>query len=418
MHKGKWILAVGAFFVIGAFLGWFFGQNEIDAPEQREQSQSAEREILYWVAPMDSNYRRDEPGKSPMGMDLVPVYADEVGQGNVSIAPQVVQNLGVESVPVERSRLWQMVRATGQVQLDESQIAHLHLRTGGWITQLLVDSTGEEVKQGQLVAKVYAPEMVNAQEELVQAMKLGNRSMVTAAEKKLAALGVSKEQIERLRQGGNAQEEVSVFAPHDGVVMSLPVREGMRIDPATEILAIADLSQVWVAAEIAGNKQSIVQVGMPAEVDIPSIGQLEVAGEVSFVDAQVDPLTRTLSARIVLPNPDRSLKPNQLVKVRLYGGAKDDVLIVPTDAIIFGSEFDRIVLAEGDGAFVIREVEVGISSGDYTEILAGVSPGEQVVVAGQFLLDSEASASGAITRLRHWQPSSADHSMHGDDQHD
>jgi Cu(I)/Ag(I) efflux system membrane fusion protein len=210
-----------------------------------------EREILYWVAPMDPNYRRDKPGKSPMGMDLVPVYADSAGDSDtVRIDPAMVENLGVRTALVERGPLWRRIDTVGYVAFDERRISHIHMRTDGWIEKLYVKSNGERVKKGDLLFELYSPDLVNAQEEYVQALRGSSDYLRQASRERLEALGVSGGQIRQVKKSRHASQRVKIYAPQDGMIDSLNVREGMYVKPATEVMALADLSSVWLLVDI------------------------------------------------------------------------------------------------------------------------------------------------------------------------
>ena len=398
----KRALMVAAALVAAVLFGmvlqaWLGGDNGGNG----SQTTGGEREILYWVAPMDPNYRRDEPGKSPMGMDLIPVYADEASaaQDSVTISPTVQHNLGVRTAVAEQGPLWRMVRATGYVGLDESRIAHIHLRTEGWVEQLAVDTAGERVRAGAVVAEVYSPQLVNAQKEYLNARGRGNQALAGAAEEKLRALGMTGADVEALRQRGAPSQTFRVTAPQDGVVVELNVREGMYVMPATILMSIADLSSVWVHAEVFESQSQWVAVGQPAEMRLDYAPGEVFEGEVEFIDPILDSMTRTLNVRLRFDNPGLALKPNMFAAVRIFGGPKRDVLSVPAEAVIRGATTDRVVVALGDGRFQSREVETGIHSGDWVEIRRGVEAGERVVTSAQFLIDSEASLAGSLLRL-------------------
>ncbi len=194
------------------------------SPLSATSAKDGEREILYWVAPMDANYRRDKPGKSPMGMDLVPVYADgDSGDGSsVTIAPEVVQNLGVRTAVAERTRLWRGIDTVGYVDFDESRVSHIHLRTEGWIENLAVESEGERVTKGQRLFDLYSPDLVNAQEEFIQALKLGNQGLTRASRSRLKALGIPDSRISQLEKDRKPAQTIPVYAPQDGVVANRP----------------------------------------------------------------------------------------------------------------------------------------------------------------------------------------------------
>ena len=360
-----------------------------------------EGEILYWVAPMDSNYRRDKPGKSPMGMDLVPVYADESGDGGntVTIAPEVVQNLGVRTAVAERSRLWRGVDTVGYVDYDESKVSHIHLRTEGWIENLAVRSEGERVKSGMHLFDLYSPELVNAQEEFVQALRLGNQGLVRASRSRLMALGIPPSRVEQLEKDRKPGQTIPVYAPQDGVVATLSVRDGMYVKPATRVMSLADLSSVWLLAEIFERQSDWVDVDMPAEVSLAYLPGRTWEGTVEYIYPSLDPATRTLKARLRFANPDEALKPNMYANVRIYGGPKDDVVVIPIEGLIRTGREERVIISLGEGRFESRSVRAGIESGDWVEVLEGVEAGDAIVVSGQFMIDSEASLRASMRRM-------------------
>ena len=360
-----------------------------------------QREILYWVAPMDPNYRRDQPGKSPMGMDLVPVYADAANRdaGTVSIDPAVVQNLGVRTAKVERGPLWRRIDTVGYVAFDERRISHIHLRTDGWIETLSVKSNGERVKQGDLLFELYSPDLVNAQEEYVQALRGNNDYLRQASRERLEALGVSTGQIRQIEKNRRASQRVKVYASQDGIVDSLNVREGMYVKPATEVMALADLSSVWLLVDIFERQSDWVAPGQPAEVRLGYLPGRVWEGEVEFVYPTIDPKTRTLQARLRFDNPDEALKPNMYATVNIYAGPKRDVLSIPREALIKTGSEQRVIVALGDGKFKPRKVTSGMESGDFVEITGGLNEGDRVVTSAQFLIDSEASLKASFTRM-------------------
>ena len=360
---------------------------------------SDEREILYWVAPMDPGYRRDGPGKSPMGMDLVPVYADDGDGRTVTIAPEIVQNLGVRTTSSERSRLWRGIDTVGYVDYDESKVSHIHLRTEGWLERLYVESEGERVSRGQRLFDLYAPELVNAQEEYVQALKLGNRDLAQASRERLKALGIPDDQIAQLKKTRRVQQTITLYAPQDGVVSTLPVREGMFVRPAMRVMSLADLSSVWLLAEVYERQADWVKVDQPAEVRLTYRPGEVWQGEVEYIYPSLDPKTRTLRVRLQFDNPQEVLKPNMYASVRIFGGPREDIIVVPLQALIRTGRAERVIIALGDGRFEAREVQAGIESGDWIEIIEGLDAGEEVVISGQFLIDSEASLKASLMRM-------------------
>ena len=356
--------------------------------------------ILYWVAPMDPNYRRDKPGKSPMGMDLVPVYADENTAWNtVSIKPEVIQNLGVRTAKAERTQLWRGIDTVGYVDYDESRVSHIHLRTEGWIENLTVKSEGERLKKDERVFDLYSPELVNAQQEFVTALSSANKSLIRASKSRLAALGVSDSQIKQIEKTRQTKQHISVYAPQDGVVSSLMVREGMFVKPSMNVMSLGDLSSVWLLAEVFERQAQWVRVGQVAEVRLSYVPGHVWQGKVEYIYPSLDAKTRTLKVRLRFENPDEGLKPNMYANVKIYGGPKSNIIVIPLEGLIRTGRDERVIIDLGDGRFEAREVVAGIESGDYVEIMRGVDEGDRVVVSGQFLIDSEASMRAGIKRM-------------------
>lgn len=359
-----------------------------------------EKEILYWVAPMDANYRRDKSGKSPMGMDLIPFYAGAEEDGStVSISPTVVQNLGVRTAKAELTRLWRGIDTVGYVDYDESKVSHIHLRTEGWIEKLDVESEGERVKKGDFLFDVYSPKLVNAQEELVTAISTGNKGLIRATKERLAALGISSSQINKLQKTKKVKQRISIYAPQDGVVSDLPVREGMFVKPSQKVMTLGDLSSVWLLAEIFERQSQWVEVGQAAEVRLSYIPGKLWQGEVEYIYPSLDPKTRTLKVRLRFDNPGERLKPNMYTNVKIYGGAKENTIVIPLEGLIRTGREERVIVALGEGKFEARNVSAGIESGDYVEILTGIEEGDKIVTSGQFLIDSEASMRASLNRM-------------------
>lgn len=366
---------------------------------KKEAEIKKEKKLLYWVAPMDANYRRDKPGKSPMGMDLVPVYDDGEEGLTVKISPVVENNMGVRTAEVKKDKLWRRIDTVGYVDFDENKISHIHLRTKGWIEKLLIKSEGERVKKGQLLFEVYSPELVNAQEEYLQALRSGRKSLSSASRERLEALGISAAQINMLNKKRSSSQFVKIYAKQDGIVAKLNVREGMFVMPQKEVMSLADLSSVWILAEVFESQANWVKAGQSAEVKLSYLPGREWEGEVEYIYPSLDPKTRTLKVRLRFDNKDEALKPNMFAGVTIYGGAKREVIIIPREALIRTGNDERVILSIGEGRFQPREVTVGIESGEYIEIIQGLSVGDKVVTSGQFLIDSEASLKASIARM-------------------
>jgi Cu(I)/Ag(I) efflux system membrane fusion protein len=364
------------------------------------KEEKKEPEVLYWVAPMDPSFRSDTPGKSPMGMDLVPVYAEAGADSDaVHVKASVEQSLGVRTSKAERRSLWRKIEATGYVGFDESLVSQINLRTEGWIERLLVKNEGERVKKGQLLFEFYSPQLVNAQKEYVQAQRRNDSRMLSAAEEKLLALGMEPTDIRKLAKTSKVSNTVQVLAPQDGTVTRLNVREGIFVKPATYVMELADLSSVWLQAEVFESQADWVAERQSAEARLNYMPGEVFSGRVDYVYPVLDPKTRTLQVRLRFDNPGERLKPNMYARVTIFGKSHPGALSIPREALIRGQDVDRVVVALGKGGYTVYEVMTGIESGNWVEIIAGLEVGDEVVTSAQFLIDSEASLAGSIRRL-------------------
>ncbi len=368
-----------------------------NAPAQQAMD---EPEILYWVAPMDPNFRRDKPGKSPMGMDLIPVYkGDDADDDIVRISPEVINNIGVRTERVQRGRFTRPIHTVGYVEYDETKISHIHLRVEGWINRLIANAEGERVKQGQLLFTLYSPALVNAQQEYLQVLARNNQRLIEASKEKLAALGLNKSQITALKDRGKAEQYLGIHAPQSGVITNLNVREGIFVKPEDNIMSIASLDTVWMQAEIFEQQANWVREGQVVEATLPSSPGKKWIGTVDYVYPELDAMTRTLRVRLKFNNPDEYLKPNMYAYVSIINEHTEPVLHVNREALILDGNYPRVILALGDGRFQPRRVTVGMVNDERAEIIDGLTGEERVVTSSQFLIDSEASLMASLQRM-------------------
>jgi len=394
------LAALAGYYLGGGFEDQATTRAQVGAQNGTQEGTGGEREILYWEAPMDPTFRRDAPGKSPMGMDLVPVYADNVaGNAAVSISPALENSLGVRTDVATVRPLWRRVEATGYVSFDETRINHISLRTEGWVVRLAVNAEGERVTAGELLFEMYSPELVNAQKEFLQASDRGDARLTGGAAEKLRALGMIPAEIETLRQSGKVSENIQVVAPRDGVVTDLAVREGMYVQPNMTAMSLAGLDTVWLLAEVFESQAEWVAEGQAAEAWLDYLPGSVFSGEVDYVYPVLDPQTRTLRVRLRFDNPGEKLKPNMYGRVSIFGKLRPRALSIPREALIRGPERDRVVVALDEGRFEVHEVLAGMESGEWVEIVAGIAEGDRVVTSSQFLIDSEASLRGSVQRL-------------------
>lgn len=369
---------------------------------QSAESES-EAQALYWVAPMDSAYRRDGPGKSPMGMDLVPVYEQgqgtDVGVGVVLISSVVENNLGVRTALVETGPLHSTIRTVGYVRFDEDRLVHMHPRVEGWIEELNVKAEGEFIEEGQAIYSIYSPTLVNAQEEFLLALERNNRRLIQSAEERLRALQVPQSQIERIKDENQVMHTVTVFAPQDGLVAELGVREGQFVQPGNLILSIGVLDEIWVIAEVFERQVSQVEEGDEVTMNLDYLPGREWQGVVDFIYPILDEKTRTVQVRLRFENPGLELKPNMFAQVTIHSDLEQSALMVPNEAVIRTGVQDRVVLAMGEGRFKSIEVTIGRRGDTSTEILSGLQEGDRIVISAHFLLDSESSISSDFKRM-------------------
>lgn len=427
------VLATVLVAVLAAFgAGWWAREHRhpVDAPlheHELEPVKDQEGEILYWTCTMHPSVRMAGPGKCPIcAMDLVPVRAqgeptdssqqavpavasEPPSQSVFMVDPKRQQMIGVRSAPVATRSLDNTIATIGRVELDERRVVHVHTKFSGWISKVFVDFQWEHVGKGDPLFSVYSPELVATQEEYLLALKanatLGNHalqdvaggahSLLHAARRRLELWDISDEQIERLEETGEIQKDLIVYSPATGHVTERKAFENMRIEPGTELYTIADHSVVWVQVEVYENDIPFVRMGQRATMTVESFPGRRFAGRVTYIEPHVMEQTRTLRVRLEFANPDLTLKPGMYADVTLaVPGAT--VVAVPESAVLRTGEQDIVFVDHGQGRMELRRVQLGRRAGDYYEVMRGLTPGENVVVAGNFLIDAESKVQGAV----------------------
>jgi Cu(I)/Ag(I) efflux system membrane fusion protein/cobalt-zinc-cadmium efflux system membrane fusion protein len=388
-------------------------------------------EPLYWKAPMDPTYVRDRPGKSPMGMDLVPACPGEgeaVAAGTIRVDPRVVQNIGVRTMHVERRDLSRTIRAVGRVSYDERLVSHVHTKVQGWVEKLYVEYEGQMVKPDQQLLEIYSPELVSTQEELLIAARYrdetsgsafsdvqeGGESLLDATRRRLELWDIPDRDIERLLETGEIHKTLTLYAPSGGVVTHMMVRGGMEVGPNDNLYTIADLSRVWVYADVYEYELPWVRAGQHGAVELSYLPGVTFEGEVTYVYPFLDPKTRTARIRLELANPEGILKPDMYANVSIETETQPEVLAIPDEALIRSGKRNLVIVALGDGHFEPRQVELGIDSGEgWVEVRSGLRDGEDIVTSGQFLIDSESKLQEAVQKLLGPKPATdAEHEAH------
>lgn len=361
---------------------------------------------LYWYDPMFPNQHFDHPGKSPfMDMQLVPRTLDQgtaggaSGAGSVSIDPRVVQNLGVRLAPVEQGQFARVVDTVGLVAVDEHRIQAVQVRAPGWVEQLAVRAVGDAVRRGQFLAGVYSPDLLAAQQEFIIALGSGDTDLMHAARERLSLFGLSEGQIAHIEKTRQAERRVGYYAPADGYVMELGVRQGASVQPGTMLFQLADLGSVWINAEVAETQAGWIKAGDRVQAEVPALPGMRFDGQVDYLYPELSAATRTLRLRVVIGNQGQRLRPGMYASVHLLGVPKERVLMVPTEAVIKTGVRSVVIVADDASHFHPALVQVGAEYAGKSEIIGGLALGQQVVASGQFLIDSEASLRGAFDNL-------------------
>ena len=376
---------------------------------------TGERKIKYWQAPMDPTYIRNEPGKSPMGMDLVPVYEESTqSSGGIQIDPVTAQNMGVRTEPVARRSLSRTIRTVGLIAYEEPRQYSVNSKIDGWIERLFINQEGQQVKKGQPLMELYSPELVAAQQEYLLALQSSKqlaqssfpeiaesaKRLLEASRTRLKYWDISAKQIEALEQSGQTRKTLTLYSPQSGVVTMKKVIEGMRVLTGEELLQISDLSRVWVNADIYEYELPWVKVGQTARVELPFAPGKELEGKITYIYPYLQNETRTVKARIELPNPELELKPDMYANVQITTRAVEDVLAIPVNAVLNSGKGQTVFIARGEGKFEPRAVNTGVSDDNgLVEVTSGLDDGDVVVVSAQFMFDSESKLREAIQKM-------------------
>jgi len=356
----------------------------------------------YWYDPMHPKQHFDKPGKSPfMDMQLVPKYPDGAGAAsdNIAVDSRVVQNLGIRLARVEQASLGQVVDAVGTVGVDEHRIEAIQVRQPGWVERLDVRAVGDAVHRGQRLAGIYSPDLLATQQEFLIARGSNDPNLVEAARQRLALFGLSAAQIARVDKTGQAERTVDYYAPFDGYVMELSVRQGSAVEPGATLFQLADLRSVWIIAEVPEAQAAWIKPGDLIQAEVPALPGEHFSGKIDYLYPELMQTTRTLKVRIVVKNPGTHLHPGMFAKAQLLGATRAQVLTVPTEAVIKTGTRSVVIVADDATHFRPALVRVGAEHGGRSEILEGLALGQNVVASGQFLIDSESNLRSAFDNL-------------------
>ena len=371
------------------------------------------RKIKHWRAPMTPGFTSDRPGKSPMGMDLVPVYEDEAG-GGVSINPTMVQNIGVKTEVVKKRSLSREIRTIGRLTYDERLIHHIHTKYGGWIEKMYVDFTGQKVKKDDVLLEIYSPELVTTQEELILALKYQEslkdssfpeisrsaKGLVDSTLKRLQLFDVPEHQIGALIKNRKVSKTMHIHSPVKGIVMKKNALHGMHVQPGMNLYMIADLSNIWVIVDIYEYEVPWIKLGQEAEMNLSYFPGKKFKGQVTFIDPILDSKSRTLKVRMEFPNPDGELKPEMYANVTLKPEVAREEVTIPEEAVIYAGDKTTAIVQSSSGTFESRELNLGVKTQGYIQVLEGLKEGEKVVTSSVFLIDSESRLKEALNKMQ------------------
>lgn len=415
MNKLTVVILLLVALLTGAALGyWLVGSAP--APTVAPATGN-DREPLFYRNPMNPQVTSPVPAKDNMGMDYIPVYADarqdDTPAGTVRIDPVTTQSMGVRTALAERRSLSRDIQTLGRVDYDEQRITRLHPKIEGWIDEQFIETTGESIRKDEILLSIYSPKLVSTQQEYLLALSnyamlsqspfehVGRdaASLLETTEQRLRLMDVPEHQIAEIKASRNIKKQLHIHSPVSGVVIHVGVREGQYVTPQNELYFIADLTRVWVYVDIYEQELPWVQVGDQAEMQVDAAPGRTFTGKLTYIYPYTESNTRTTKARLEFDNDDLLLKPNMFADVRIRANPRADAVAVPIEAVVRSGLREKLFVVRAPGQFEPREVEIGISSNGWTEILEGIAAGERVVTSAQFLIDSESKLTEAAAKL-------------------
>ncbi|MDX8386109.1 MAG: efflux RND transporter periplasmic adaptor subunit [Gallionella sp.] len=403
--------------LIGSAAGYWMAAEDTEETDSK-QSASSERKPLFYRHPMNPEISSPVPAKGEMGMDYIPVYAEENAgsealTGTVKIDPTIVQDMGVRTTVAKRTTLSRNIRTVGRVTYDEQRVARLHPKYDGWVEKLFVNRTGDRVRKNDMLLSIYSPQLVTSQEEYLLALnnaeilksspfedvRNGAASLLQSSEQRLKLLDMPEHQIRNLKSKREITKGVHIHSPFDGIVMNIGVREGQRLTPETELYMIADLSRVWVIVDIYEDDMPWVRVGDKAKVKVSGIPGRTFTGNVTQIYPYLEAKTRTIKVRMEFDNADLALKPEMFANVEVLTNRQVDAVTIPAEAIVRTGTQEQVFVQRSPGMFDPRKVTVGVSANGQIQIVEGLEEGDIVVTSSQFLIDSESKLKEATAKM-------------------
>ena len=373
---------------------------------------------LYYRSPMNPSVTSPVPAKDPMGMDYIPVYAEEKKSvrdipGTVRVSPAVVQNIGIRLAKAEKKVLGQEIQTVGRVDYNEELLSRLHPKTEGWIEELYIDKVGDFVKKDVPLLSFYSPKLVASQQEellALQALKAvedspfaeireGAKETALATKERLRLLDVPEHQIKELEKTGEIKKALHIHSPYKGIVVTVGARKGQYVTPKTELYTIADLSKVWVIADVYEYELDWVQIGDESQISLSYLPGKKFKGKVAYVYPFLEGKSRTGKVRLEFDNPNLLLKPEMIANVLIKTRKQLDAIVIPEEAVIRSGQAEHVFVAKEPGVFEPRDVKLGVDYKGLVQVLEGITEGEKVVHSGQFLIDSESKLKEASMKM-------------------
>ena len=400
--------------LVGLSVGSWYARSGSSEPDS--MSMESQRQPLFYRNPMNPDITSPVPAQDQMGMDYIPVYADaddSAPAGTVSIDPVTVQNIGVRTARAEVRTIARVIHTLGRVDYDEQRITRLHPKTQGWVEELRIGTTGEAIRNDEILLSIYSPQLVSSQQEYLLALKSletlnespfedvrrGAADLVDTSLERLRLLDVPEHQIEALKETREVSRILHIHSPAEGIVVNVGVRDGQYVTPQSELYVIADLSRVWVFVDIFEEELPWVSVGDEAEMRVTAVPGEILRGKLTYIYPYAESKTRTIKARLEFDNSDLRLKPDMFADVTIHANPRHDVVVVPSEAIVRSGLREQVFVVREPGKFEPRRVEIGLSSEGVTEIRSGVASGEEVVVSSQFLIDSESKLRESAAKM-------------------
>lgn len=413
MNKTSIVGAV-VILAIGLGAGYWLGMSD----EPSSATSAEERKPLFYRSPMNPSVTSPVPAKDPMGMDYVPVYAEDDAAdaalpGTVQLDPVVSQSIGVRTEVAKRTSITRSVRAVARVDYDEERMARLHPKVEGWISELRVSKTGETVTKDQILLSIYAPTLVSAQQEYLLALnnlqtlqsspiediRRGAEELVVSSRERLRLLDVPEHQIRELERDRSIKQNLHLHTPVNGTVIRIGARDGQYVTPNTELYMVVDLSKVWVYADIFEYELPWVQVGDEVEMTLSGIPGRTFTGELDYIYPYAEARTRSVRVRLTFDNAELLLKPEMFAEVVIKSDKQVDAIVIPSEAVVRSGQSERVFVVRAPGKFEPTAVELGYQSGGQVAVLDGINEGDEVVVSAQFLVDSESSLREATQKM-------------------